>query len=71
MGGVYLGHSHFINRKLSCMPSQVVREQIVCALKNDRNCVANRETMGLETMIWAFDYPHKEGTFAHSKAVIQ
>lgn len=71
MDEVYYGHSHFISPKLSRDPSQIVREQIVCAFQNDRNCVANREAMGLETMIWASDYPHKEGTFPHSQAVIE
>ncbi|MAZ90077.1 MAG: hypothetical protein CL693_20785 [Cellvibrionaceae bacterium] len=71
MDEVYEGHSHFIKPKLSRMPSQIVREQIVCAFQNDRNCVVNREAMGLETMIWASDYPHKEGTFPHSKEVVE
>jgi predicted TIM-barrel fold metal-dependent hydrolase len=71
MDEVYHGHEHFIQPKLSRVPSQIVREQIVCAFQNDKNCVANREAMGLETMIWASDYPHKEGTFPHSQRVIE
>ena len=70
MDEVYEGHSVFIDPKLSRMPSQIVREQIVCAFQNDKNCVRNREDMGLETMIWASDYPHYEGTFPHSQEVI-
>lgn len=70
MDEVYIGHEPFVQPKLSRMPSQILREQVVCAFQNDRNCVANREAMGLETMIWASDYPHKEGTFPHSREVI-
>lgn len=71
MDEVYNGHAHFINPKLSRLPSQIVKDQIVCAFQNDKNCVANRDAMGLETMIWASDYPHKEGTFPHSQKVIE
>jgi len=70
MDEVYNGHAHFINPKLSRMPSQIVKDQIVLAFQNDKNCVVNREAMGLGTMIWASDYPHKEGTFPHSRKVI-
>lgn len=70
MDEVYHGHHHFVQPKLSRLPSRIVREQIVCAFQNDRNCVANRAAMGLETMIWASDYPHVEGTFPHSQKVI-
>jgi predicted TIM-barrel fold metal-dependent hydrolase len=70
MDEVYHGHEHFVRPKLSRNPSQIVRDQVVCAFQNDKNCVANREAMGIETMIWASDYPHKEGTFPHSKRVI-
>jgi len=71
MDEVYHGHEHFIKPKLSRNPSQIVREQIVCSFQNDKNCVVNREAMGLETMIWASDYPHKEGTFPRSQQVIE
>jgi predicted TIM-barrel fold metal-dependent hydrolase len=71
MDEVYHGHSHFIKPKLERLPSQIVRDQIVLAFQNDKNCVANREAMGLETMIWASDYPHLEGTFPHSQRVIE
>ncbi len=71
MDEVYNGHSHFINPKLSRLPSQIVKDQIVLAFQNDKNCVANRDAMGLQTMIWASDYPHKEGTFPHSQKVIE
>lgn len=71
MDEVYHGHSHFINPKLNRVPSQIVRDQIVLAFQNDRNCVANRDAMGIQTMIWASDYPHKEGTFPHSQKVIE
>jgi predicted TIM-barrel fold metal-dependent hydrolase len=71
MDEVYHGHSHFINPKLNRVSSQIVRDQIVLAFQNDRNCVANRDAMGIQTMIWASDYPHKEGTFPHSQKVIE
>ena len=71
MDEVYNGHAHFINPKLSRLPSQIVKDQIVLAFQNDKNCVVNRKAMGLQTMIWASDYPHMEGTFPHSKKVIE
>jgi predicted TIM-barrel fold metal-dependent hydrolase len=70
MDEVYFGHAPFIKPKLTRKPSEIVRDQVVSSFQNDRNCVFNREAMGLETMIWASDYPHKEGTFPHSQEVL-
>lgn len=70
MDEVYHAHSHFVAPKLGRLPSQIVKDQVVLAFQNDKNCVVNREAMGLSTMIWASDYPHKEGTFPHSREVI-
>lgn len=68
---VYFGHEFHVSPKLNRLPSQIIRDQVVCTFQNDRNCVANRAAMGLATMVWASDYPHMEGTFPNSKSVLK
>ncbi|MDO8364953.1 MAG: amidohydrolase family protein [Actinomycetota bacterium] len=70
MDEVYHGHAPSISPKLSRLPSQIVRDQIHCALQNDTGSVATRRGVGIEALLFATDYPHSEGTFPFSKDVV-
>lgn len=71
MDEVYHGHAPSISPKLSRLPSQIVRDQVHCALQNDGNsAMAIRKGVGVEALLFATDYPHAEGTFPHSRRVI-
>lgn len=71
MDEVYNGHAPSIEPKLSRMPSQIVRDQIHCALQNDGNSsMAIRKGVSIDALLFATDYPHAEGTFPFSKQVV-
>lgn len=70
MDEVYLGHAPSIKPKLSRLPSQIVRDQVHCALQNDTGSVATRRGVGIDALLFATDYPHSEGTFPFSKGVV-
>jgi predicted TIM-barrel fold metal-dependent hydrolase len=70
MDEVYQGHAPAISPKLSRLPSQIVRDQVHCALQNDTGALATRRGVGIEALLFATDYPHSEGTFPFSKDVV-
>lgn len=72
MDEVYNGHAPSISPKLSRLPSQIVRDQVHCALQNDGNSsMAIRKGVGIDALLFATDYPHAEGTFPFSRQVIE
>jgi predicted TIM-barrel fold metal-dependent hydrolase len=70
MDEVYHGHGPSISPKLSRLPSQIVRDQVHCALQNDTGAIATRRGVGIDALLFATDYPHSEGTFPFSKDVV-
>lgn len=70
MDEVYQGHAPAISPKLSRLPSQIVRDQVHCALQNDTGSLATRRGVGIGALLFATDYPHAEGTFPFSQNVI-
>jgi len=70
MDEVYRGHAPSIKPKLSRLPSQIVRDQVHCALQNDTGSLATRRGVGIDALLFATDYPHSEGTFPFSKDVV-
>ncbi len=70
MDEVYKGHAPAIKPKLSRLPSQIIRDQVHCALQNDVGSVASRRGVGIDALLFATDYPHSEGTFPFSKDVV-
>jgi predicted TIM-barrel fold metal-dependent hydrolase len=70
MDEVYQGHAPSISPKLSRLPSQIVRDQVHCALQNDTGSLATRRGVGIGALLFATDYPHSEGTFPFSRDVV-
>lgn len=71
MDEIYFGHAGSISPKLSRLPSQIVRDQVHCALQNDvGSSMAIRKGVGINALLFATDYPHSEGTFPFSQDVI-
>lgn len=71
MDEVYHGHAVSIEPKLSRLPSQIVRDQVHCALQNDGNsAMAIRKGVGIDALLFASDYPHSEGTFPFTRDVV-
>lgn len=70
MDEAYVGHAPVVFPKLSRMPSQIIRDQVHCALQNDVGAVATRKGVGTAALLFATDYPHAEGTFPFSQKVV-
>lgn len=70
MDEVYQGHAPSISPKLTRLPSQIVRDQVRCALQNDIGSLATRRGVGIGALLFATDYPHSEGTFPFSRDVV-
>jgi predicted TIM-barrel fold metal-dependent hydrolase len=70
MDEVYLGHAPAVSPKLSRMPSQIVRDQVHCALQNDTGALRTKGGIGIGALLFATDYPHSEGTFPFSRSVV-
>jgi predicted TIM-barrel fold metal-dependent hydrolase len=70
MDEVYEAHAPFVRPKLSLPPSGIIRRQVTASFQHDRACIVSRHITGHETIMWASDYPHAEGTFPHSRDVV-
>lgn len=70
MDEVYHAHAPFVHPKLSLPPSGIIRRQVKASFQHDRACIAARHVTGVESLLWASDYPHAEGTFPRSQDVI-
>jgi predicted TIM-barrel fold metal-dependent hydrolase len=70
MDEVYHAHYQVVRPKLSRMPSQIIRDQVKCSFQYDRACIFAHSVVGAGAVMWGADYPHAEGTFPHSRAVV-
>ena len=61
----------WISPKLGLKPSEYFRRQGAATFCDDEVGLANRGVTGIESLLWGNDYPHDEGTFPHSQAVIE
>ena len=66
---IYDDHSMYAQPKLSLKPSELIRRQCAATFMYDPVAINNRETTGVETLMWGNDYPHPEGTWPESQAV--
>ncbi|WP_084582351.1 amidohydrolase family protein [Sphingomonas azotifigens] len=67
---IYPAHIHYVRPKLSRKPSEIIAQQVKAAFSHDRSAVENRHVLGHQTLMFATDYPHLEGSFPYSREVI-
>jgi len=67
---IYPAHLHYVRPKLSRKPSEIIAQQVKAAFSHDRAAVENRSVLGHQTLMFATDYPHLEGSFPYSREVI-
>lgn len=70
MDEVYEAHDIFVKPKLSLTPREIIARQVACSFQYDRACIMSRSVTGTKALMWGADYPHHEGTFPRSKAVL-
>ena len=64
-------HQQWVKPKLKELPSHYAKTQCHVTLGADRAPLLTREITGIEPLLWASDYPHPEGTFPESQAVVE
>jgi predicted TIM-barrel fold metal-dependent hydrolase len=64
-------HEQWVKPKLKEPPSHYAKTQCHVTLGADRAPLLTREITGIEPLLWASDYPHPEGTFPESQAVVE
>jgi predicted TIM-barrel fold metal-dependent hydrolase len=67
---IYPAHLHYVRPKLSRKPSEIIAQQVKAAFSHDRSAVESRSVLGHQTLMFATDYPHLEGSFPYSREVI-
>ncbi|MDB5430137.1 MAG: amidohydrolase [Caulobacter sp.] len=70
MDEVYHAHNYYVQPKLSLLPSEIIRRQVKVSFQHDRACIMARAVTGTQALMFASDYPHMEGTFPHTRAVV-
>jgi predicted TIM-barrel fold metal-dependent hydrolase len=68
---IYPAHLHYVRPKLSRKPSEIIATQVKAAFSHDRSAIQSRGVLGHQTLMFATDYPHLEGTFPRSQEVIE
>ncbi len=68
---IYPAHFHYVRPKLSRKPSEIISQQVKAAFSHDRSAVRLRGVLGHQTLMYATDYPHLEGSFPRTKEVIE
>ena len=63
-------HQFYVRPKLSRRPSEILHSQVVATFQFDRACLRSIDLTGHKCLVWASDYPHMEGTFPNSRAVL-
>ena len=71
MDEAFSEHEQWVNPKLAAPPSHYATSQCFVTLGADRAPLLTREITGIDSLLWASDYPHPEGTFPESQAVVE
>ena len=61
----------WIRPRLKMLPSEYFRRQGHVTFSDDPVALNNLKLTGADHLMWGSDYPHDEGTFPHSQAVIE
>jgi predicted TIM-barrel fold metal-dependent hydrolase len=60
----------WIRPRLALKPSEYFKRQGYVTFSDDPMALRNIEFTGTDCLMWGSDYPHDEGTFPHSREVI-
>lgn len=71
MDDAYREHHFFVRPKLEALPSESFRRQGAVTFQRDPVGIANLDRTGAGCLLWGSDYPHPEGTFPESRAILE
>jgi predicted TIM-barrel fold metal-dependent hydrolase len=67
----FLALPGWVNPVLDDKPSRYIRRQVHSTFQWDPTGLNNVRRTGARPLLWGSDYPHSEGTFPHSRKVVQ
>jgi len=67
----YVKHHFWVAPKLAMKPSDYFRRQGWCTFSDDPMGLETRHHIGVERLLFGNDYPHHEGSWPHSRAVVE
>lgn len=70
MDNVWRRHRYWKNSPLNEEPSIYFKRQVKLTFIEDPAAVRERQTIGLDCLMWSSDYPHADTTWPHSQEVI-
>jgi uncharacterized protein len=53
------------------LPSQIFHDQIACTFMRDRTAIMCREIIGRNNIMWGSDFPHFDGAWPNSAAILE
>jgi len=71
MDDAYREHHAWVRPKLAALPGDYFRRQGFVTFQRDPVGLANAAHTGSRCLLWGSDYPHPEGTFPDSRAVLE
>jgi predicted TIM-barrel fold metal-dependent hydrolase len=60
----------FLRPQLPMLPSEYVRRQVHVSFQHGRAALAVLDFTGVDALMWGSDYPHLEGTYPNTRAVL-
>src|SRR5581483_1519669 len=63
--------AHLRKPHLPELPSFYLRRQVHATFQQDPVAVACRAITGVECLMWGNDFPHAEGTYPHSRKILE
>jgi predicted TIM-barrel fold metal-dependent hydrolase len=52
-------------------PSEIFHDHVACTFMRDRTAILNREIIGRRNLMWGADFPHFDGAWPNSAAVLE
>jgi hypothetical protein len=52
-------------------PSQIFHEHVACTFMRDRTAIVCREIIGRQNLMWGADFPHFDGAWPNSAAILE
>ena len=70
MDEAFSQHGRWVSPALSMPPSEFVKRQVHASFQHDRAALQTLDITGPDAIMWGSDYPHLEGTWPTSQAVL-
>jgi predicted TIM-barrel fold metal-dependent hydrolase len=71
MESVFDRHRHYLKSQLTRHPTEVFQKHMFATFQEDHSGLRLRDVLGVDTLMWASDYPHTDTTWPDSRKVVE